>query len=90
MNLKGSFVFIALILAGIIEAQAQENKLKGVVLQKLANGNFRLKLMNNNIMIGYLPGQVRKAFVRIRPGDTVTISMVPRDTTRGKIIYWRK
>lgn len=72
-----------------IMAKAGDNKFQheGLILESLSNGMFRVKLDNEDLILGYLSGKIRKNFVRVLPGDRVRVEMSPYDTTKGRIIY---
>jgi translation initiation factor IF-1 len=67
---------------------AQEKQIKGVVVRALPSGNYRVKLLNDSLVLGYLQGQVKRAFIRFYKGDTVIIAINP-EKGRGEIIYRR-
>lgn len=48
---------------------------------------FRVKLQNNQEILAYVSGKMRKFFIRILPGDKVTIELSPYDMTKGRIVY---
>lgn len=58
-----------------------------VVLEALPNAMFRIKLPNDHQIIAYVSGKMRKHYIRILPGDTVTVEMTPYDLTKGRITY---
>uniref|UniRef100_UPI0030013B86 translation initiation factor IF-1 n=1 Tax=Prototheca lentecrescens TaxID=2836214 RepID=UPI0030013B86 len=63
-------------------------ELDGSVTQCLSNGFFQVKLdINNDYVIAYLSGKIRKNFIRISLGDRVRIEISPYDLTRGRIVY---
>ena len=62
-------------------------QLQGQVLEALANTQFRVKLNNDREIICHIAGKMRKNFIRIIPGDEVTIEMSPYDLTKGRIVY---
>ncbi len=70
-------------------AAAKEDsiQLEGQVLEALPNAMFRVKLENEHIVLGHISGKMRMHFIRILPGDKVTIEMSPYDLTRGRITY---
>lgn len=55
------------------------------VLETLPNAMFRLELDNGHKVLGYVSGKMRMHFIRILPGDTVTVELSPYDLTRGRI-----
>ena len=62
-------------------------KLEGVVTQALANTSFRVKLENGHLVLAHVGGKMRKNFIRIVPGDKVTVEVSPYDFNRGRIVY---
>ncbi len=65
----------------VIEAQ-------GVVLEALPNANFKVKLSNGIVITAYISGKLRMNYIKIIPGDTVSVEMSPYDLTKGRIV-WR-
>ncbi|MCS6852507.1 MAG: translation initiation factor IF-1 [Gemmataceae bacterium] len=60
---------------------------QGKVTQALANTQFRVKLENGHEIIAHIAGKIRKNFIRILPGDIVTVALSPYDLTKGRITY---
>ncbi|MDD6352037.1 translation initiation factor IF-1 [Lachnospiraceae bacterium YH-ros2228] len=63
-------------------------ELEGTVLEKLPNAMFQVKLENGLEILAHISGKLRMNYIRILPGDKVTIEMSPYDLTKGRII-WR-
>jgi len=63
-------------------------EVKGTVVEALPNAMFKVKLENDHIVLAHLSGKLRMHFIRILPGDVVTIELSPYDLTRGRIT-WR-
>lgn len=63
-------------------------EIEGVVVEKLPNAMFRVELENGHQVLAHISGKLRKNFIRILPGDTVTMEMSPYDLTKGRIT-WR-
>ena len=63
-------------------------ELEGVVEEALPNANFRVKLPNDHIILAHVSGKLRMNYLRIVPGDKVTVEMSPYDLTKGRIT-WR-
>ena len=61
--------------------------MQGVVLENLPNATFRVKLENDHIVLGHISGKMRKNYIRILPGDKVTVEMTPYDLSRARIIF---
>nr|QXO05788.1 initiation factor 1 [Zeuxine nervosa] len=60
---------------------------EGLITESLPNGMFRVRLDNQDLILGYISGRIRRSFIRILPGDRVKIEMSRYDSTRGRIIY---
>ncbi|MCZ6794721.1 MAG: translation initiation factor IF-1 [Planctomycetota bacterium] len=60
---------------------------KGTVVEALKNARFRVKLENGHLVLAHVSGKMRKFFIRILPGDTVTVELSPYDLARGRIVY---
>ena len=60
---------------------------QGRVTQALANTQFRVKLDNGHEIIAHIAGKMRKHFIRILPGDVVTVAISPYDLNKGRITY---
>jgi len=61
---------------------------EGVVVEALPNTNFKVKLSNGHVITAYISGKLRMHYIKILPGDTVTLEISPYDLTKGRII-WR-
>ncbi len=59
----------------------------GIVTEALANTRFRVQLDNGHKIIAHVAGKMRKHFIRIVPGDKVTVELSPYDLTKGRITY---
>ena len=68
--------------------KADEIEMEGTVLEKLPNAMFQVQLENGHQVLAHISGKLRMNFIRILPGDKVTIEMSPYDLTKGRII-WR-
>ncbi len=60
---------------------------QGKVTQALANTQFRVKLENGHEIVAHIAGRMRKHFIRILPGDTVTVAISPYDLSKGRITF---
>ncbi|KAB1202973.1 Translation initiation factor IF-1, chloroplastic [Morella rubra] len=60
---------------------------EGSVTESLPNGMFRVRLDNQDMIIGYISGSIRKNYIRILPGDRVRVEVSRYDSSRGRIIY---
>ena len=63
-------------------------ELEGKVVEALPNAMFRVELENGHVILAHISGKLRMNFIRILPGDKVTVQMSPYDLTRGRIT-WR-
>jgi translation initiation factor IF-1 len=68
---------------------AKEDKIivDGEVIESLPNAMFRVKLDNNHIVLAHVSGKIRMHYIRILPGDRVSVELSPYDLSRGKITY---
>ncbi|HZW83456.1 MAG TPA: translation initiation factor IF-1 [Candidatus Deferrimicrobium sp.] len=62
-------------------------EVEGRVIEPLPNGMFRVELENGHKVLAHVSGKIRMNFIRILPGDRVTVELSPYDLTRGRIIY---
>jgi translation initiation factor IF-1 len=62
-------------------------QMQGEVLENLPNATFRVKLENDHIVLGHISGKMRKNYIRILPGDKVTVEISPYDTSRARITF---
>lgn len=62
-------------------------ELNGVVVETLPGTQFVVELENNHRIIAHVAGRMRKNFIRIIPGDSVTVELTPYDLTKGRITY---
>jgi len=62
-------------------------EVKGTVVEPLPNGMFRVELDNGHKVLAHVSGKIRMHFIRILPGDRVTLELSPYDLTRGRITY---
>ena len=63
-------------------------ELEGVVVEALPNATFQVELENGHRVLAHISGKLRQNFIRILPGDKVTLELSPYDLTKGRII-WR-
>ena len=63
-------------------------ELEGTVVESLPNTTFRVDIGNGHIILAHISGKLRMNFIRILPGDKVTLEMSPYDLTKGRIT-WR-
>lgn len=65
-------------------------EVEGEVVEPLPNAMFRVKLDNGHVVLAHISGKMRKYYIRILPGDRVTVELSPYDLTRGRITYRAK
>jgi translation initiation factor IF-1 len=65
-------------------------EVEGTVIEPLPNAMFRVELANGHRVLAHISGKMRMHFIRILPGDKVTVELSPYDLTRGRIIYRSK
>ena len=65
-------------------------ELEGEILEALPNAMFRVKLENGHEVLGHISGKMRTNYIKILPGDMVTVEVSPYDLSRGRIIYRKK
>lgn len=63
---------------------------EGTVQELLPNTMFRVELESGHTILAHISGKMRLHFIRILPGDKVTIEMSPYDLTKGRIVYRKK
>ncbi|WP_371376868.1 translation initiation factor IF-1 [Sporomusa aerivorans] len=62
-------------------------EVEGTVVEALPNAMFQVKLENGHVVLAHVSGKIRMNFIRILPGDKVTIELTPYDLKRGRITY---
>jgi translation initiation factor IF-1 len=66
----------------------EENiEVEGTVKETLPNAMFRVELENGQVVLAYVSGKMRMHFIKILPGDKVTVELSPYDLTKGRITY---
>ncbi len=65
-------------------------KLDGTILETLPNASFRVKLENDHVVLAHISGKMRMHYIRILPGDKVTVELSPYDLSRGRITFRHK
>ncbi|MFW6084137.1 MAG: translation initiation factor IF-1 [Gemmatimonadota bacterium] len=68
-------------------AKEEPIQMSGEVVEALPNAMFRVKLENGHEIICHVSGKIRMHYIRILPGDEVTVEMSPYDLTKGRITY---
>ena len=68
-------------------AKEESIEMEGTVVETLPNTQFRVKLENGHEIIAHISGKMRKHYIRILRGDTVTVQLTPYDLTKGRITF---
>ena len=71
-------------------AKSDSIEVEGVVVEALPNAMFKIKLENGHEILGHISGKMRMHYIKILPGDKVTVEISPYDLSRGRIIYRKK
>jgi translation initiation factor IF-1 len=71
-------------------AKEEAISVEGKVLETLPNAMFRVELENGHKVLAHVSGKMRMYFIKILPGDKVTVELSPYDLTRGRIVYRTK
>jgi len=71
-------------------AKEEAIEVEGMVVETLPNAMFRVELPNGHRILAHISGKMRMHFIRILPGDKVTVELSPYDLTRGRITYRSK
>ncbi len=71
-------------------AKEESIEVEGTVIEPLPNAMFRVELDNGHRVLAHISGKMRMHFIKILPGDKVTVELSPYDLTRGRIIYRAK
>lgn len=62
-------------------------QVNGKVVEPLPNAMFKVELENGHLILAHISGKMRMHYIRILPGDKVTVELTPYDLTRGRIVY---
>ncbi len=68
-------------------AKEESIKVDGTIVETLPNASFRVELENGHKVLAHISGKMRMHFIKILPGDKVTVELSPYDLTRGRITY---
>lgn len=71
-------------------AKEEPIEVEGRVVEPLPNAMFRVELENGHRVLAHISGKMRMHFIKILPGDRVTVELSPYDLTRGRIVYRTK
>lgn len=85
------FVFTASFVFGtLLEYMAKTKEvieMEGVITEALPSAKFRVELDNGHTILAHVAGKMRKYYIRIVPGDRVTVELTPYDLSKGRITY---
>jgi translation initiation factor IF-1 len=65
-------------------------EMQGEVIENLPNATFKVRLENGHIVLGFISGRMRMHYIRILPGDKVTVQLTPYDLTKARIVFRTK
>jgi translation initiation factor IF-1 len=65
-------------------------EMQGEVVENLPNATFKVKLENGHIVLGFISGKMRMHYIRILPGDKVTVQLTPYDLSKARIVFRAK
>ncbi len=68
-------------------AKEEGIQVEGTVIEALPNATFRVELENGHRLLAHISGKMRMHFIKILPGDKVTVELSPYDLSRGRIVY---
>ncbi len=68
-------------------AKEEAIRIDGQILETLPNATFRVELENGHKVLAHISGKMRMHFIKILPGDKVTVELSPYDLNRGRIVY---
>ena len=71
-------------------AKEETIQMQGEVMETLPNATFRVKLENGHVVLGHISGKMRMHYIKILPGDKVTVDLTPYDQSRARIIFRAK
>ena len=65
-------------------------EVEGIVQKALSNAQFTVEIQNGHMITAYIAGKMKRFFIKIIPGDMVTVALSPYDLTRGRITFRHK
>lgn len=71
-------------------SKADVIQMQGEVIEALPNATFKIKLENDHEVLGHISGKMRMHYIRILPGDKVTVELTPYDLTKARIVFRAK
>ena len=75
---------------GALMAKEETIQMQGEIVETLPNAMFRVKLENGHVVLGHISGKMRMHYIRILPGDKVTVELTPYDLTKARITFRAK
>ena len=76
--------------SGGVSSKEDVIQMQGEVVENLPNATFRVKLENGHMVLGHISGKMRMHYIRILPGDKVTVELTPYDLSRARITFRAK
>lgn len=73
-----------------MSVKEEKIEVEGIVVEPLPNAMFRVKLENGHLVLAHISGKMRMHYIKILPGDKVTVELSPYDLSRGRITYRAK
>ena len=71
-------------------AKEETIQMQGEIVETLPNATFRVKLENGHVVLAHISGKMRMHYIKILPGDKVTVELTPYDLSRARIIFRAK
>jgi len=71
-------------------AKEEAVEVQGIVQKALSNAQFTVAIQNGHMVTAYIGGKMKKFFIKIMPGDSVTVALSPYDLNRGRITFRHK
>ena len=68
-------------------AKSEAIEVEGVVLEKLPNAMFKVEIEGGHVILAHISGKLRMNYIKILPGDKVTLALSPYDLSKGRIIW---
>ncbi len=65
-------------------------EMQGEVMENLPNATFKVKLENGHVVLGFISGKMRMHYIKILPGDKVTVQLTPYDLSKARIVFRAK
>tara|TARA_B100001750_G_scaffold201976_1_gene176987 strand:- start:650 stop:919 length:270 start_codon:yes stop_codon:yes gene_type:complete len=84
---QSNIIYTKVLLGEFCMVKEEAIQMKGVVKETLPNTIFRVELENGHTITAHISGKMRKHYIRILTGDSVTVEMTPYDLSKGRIIF---